>query len=310
MDCSVIICTRDRAPMLAETLRAFQSVTVPLDWQVELIVADNGSTDGTAEVVRTATHPAIKIRHVYEARPGKSRAQNTAMTAARGEVLLFTDDDVEPSENWLESMARPLLEKRCEAVAGHILLAADLRRPWFTDLHGIWLAEMRELATVSPELVGASMGIHRTVFDRIDNFDEDLGPGATGFGEETLIWKQMMEAGLRIEPVRDTCVIHHPEPSRLLRSSWIASAAKRGLTNAYLMHHWEHSRLSCPAARAFILKSKLYLRRLLQANPLPDAEGCPAWEMSYLARIGVLENFIKESSKPRNYERRALRRKR
>jgi glycosyltransferase involved in cell wall biosynthesis len=43
-----------------------------------------------------------------EPAPGKSRAQNTALAEARGEVLLFTDDDVEPAEDWIEKMARPL----------------------------------------------------------------------------------------------------------------------------------------------------------------------------------------------------------
>ncbi|MEO8614653.1 MAG: glycosyltransferase [Luteolibacter sp.] len=309
MHCSIIICTRDRAPMLAETLRAFQSVKVPQNWQVELLVADNGSHDNTAQVVGSATHPAIEIRHVYESRPGKSRAQNTAMSAARGEVLLFTDDDVEPSGNWLESMARPLLEKRCKAVAGRVLLADDLRRPWFTGLHEVWLAEMRDPAFDSPELVGASMGIDRSVFEVIDNFDEELGPGASGFGEETLLWKQMIESGMRIEPVTDSFVIHHPEPSRLLRSSWLASARRRGLTNAYVMHHWEHRRVNLPGLRAALIQMKLCFRRLLQRHTSLDVEGCPGWEMSYLTRIESLLHFKIESRKPRNYELRALRRK-
>lgn len=309
MDCSIIICTRNRASMLESTLRAFGSVTVPADWRVELIVADNGSTDDTAAVVKSASHPAIEIRHVHEPRPGKSRAQNTAMAEARGGALLFTDDDVEPSPNWIEAMARPLLERRCDAVAGRILLADDLRRPWFTPMHAQWLAEMREPADESPELVGASMGIHRSVFDRIDDFDEELGPGISGFGEETLLWMQMMEAGMPILPVRDTSVIHHPEPSRLLRSSWLAGAAQRGRTHAYFTHHWKHAKVRCPRLRAFWCQVKLSLRRWLQRPGPPDSEGCPAWEMSYLAEIGFSRSFIVESRRPRNYAVRALRRK-
>lgn len=309
MDCSIIICTRNRAPMLEETLRAFQTVKVPRDWQVELIVADNGSTDRTAEVVKSASHPALAIRRVYDARPGKSRAQNTAMAQAKGEALLFTDDDVRPAEGWLENMARPLLEKRCDAVAGRILLADYLRRPWFTGMHELWLAEVWDPEIQSPELVGASMGIHRAVFDQIDNFDEELGPGATGFGEETLVWMQMKEAGLRIHAVKDTHVIHHPDSSRLLRSNWLEAAARYGRTDAYVMHHWEHARVPLPGLRALLVQLKLSLRRIPRGSARPDAEGCPAWEMSYLTRIAALTQFIEESRRPRNYERHALRRK-
>jgi len=306
--CSIILCTRNRASQLETTLRAFQAVTVPDGWRVELLVADNGSVDRTAEVVRAASHPSIEIRRVYEPRPGKSRAQNTAMAQARGEVLLFTDDDVEPAASWVENMARPLLEKRCEAVVGRILLAEHLRRPWFTPMHSIWLAEAREPDPAASGLVGASMGIHRSVFDIIDTFDEELGPGASGFGEETLVGLQMKEAGMRIRPVSDTFLIHHPDPSRLLRCNWLASAARFGRTRAYLMHHWEHARVPCPTLHAWFVRLKLALRRLARRPVRPDAEGCPAWEMSYLTRIEGLLRFIDESRRPRNYAYHALRR--
>ena len=308
LDCSIILCTRNRAPMLEQTLRAFQTVTVPNNWRVELLVADNGSVDHTAEVVRSARHDSIEIHHVYEPRPGKSRAQNAALAQARGEALLFTDDDVEPAANWLENMARPLLERRCEAVAGRILLAEELRRSWFTPMHGIWLAEAREPAPHSPGLVGASMGIHRSVFDQIDNFDEELGPGASGFGEETLFGWQMREAGMRICPVTDTFLIHHPEPTRLLRSNWLAAASRFGRTRAYLMYHWEHARVPCPTLLALLVRIKLWMRRLAHRPARSDAEGCPDWEMSYLTRIEGLTRFIEESRRPRNYQYHALRR--
>lgn len=309
MQCSVIICTRNRASTLERTLHSFLSVKVPDGWSVEMIVADNGSTDATVSVVTTASHPTIEIRHVFEPRPGKSRAQNTALAVARGEVLLFTDDDVVPAPNWLECMARPLLEKRCEAVAGPILLSPELRRSWQTHMHGVWLADVPVLGADSPELVGASMGIHRSVFERIDAFDEELGPGASGFGEETLLWMQMKEAGLRIQAVQDTFVIHHPDATRLLRSNWLAAAERFGRTSAYTAHHWKHTRVRYPGLRAFWLKIKLFLRRLLRRTPRLDAEGCPEWEMSYLAGIESLRRFVEESRRPRNYDCRALRRR-
>ncbi len=308
-DCSIIICTRNRAANLAQTLHAFQSVKVPNGWVVEMIVADNGSTDETASVIKEARHPTIEIRHLYELRPGKSRAQNAALAQARGEVLLFTDDDVKPAANWLECMALPLIENRCEAVAGRIRLSPELRRWWQTRMHAIWLADVPELEADSPELVGASMGIHRRVFELIDGFDEELGPGASGFGEETLLWMQMKEAELRIKPVYDTFVTHYPDPSRLTRANWLATAARYGRTRAYLAYHWEHAHVPCPALQAYFVRLKLSLRRLMCRPALPDAEGCPAWEMSYLVQIESLMRYIEESHKPRNYQRRALRRK-
>ncbi len=306
LDCSILICTRNRAVALGNTLRAFASVRVPDGWRVEMIVADNGSTDETPVVVANAKHPSISIRYLAVPVPGKSRAQNAALLLATGEVLLFTDDDIEPSENWLETMARPLLENRCDAVAGRILLADDLRRPWMTPMHARWLADVRESATEMPELVGASMGIRRSVFDRIGLFDEDLGPGVTGFGEETLVWLQMKEAGMRVLSVADTHVVHHPDPSRLRRDSWLSAAAGQGRTHAYILHHWKHGSISRPGMNAAWMKLKLAVRRLLGAFRGISAEGCPEWELCYVSRIAFLENFIRESAKPRNYLIRAL----
>jgi glycosyltransferase involved in cell wall biosynthesis len=306
LDCSILICTRNRAVALEKTLRAFASVRVPDGWRVEMIVADNGSTDHTSVVVANASHPAIAIRYLAVPVPGKSRAQNAAVSLAMGEVLLFTDDDIEPSDNWLEAMARPLLENRCDAVAGRILLADELRRPWMTPMHARWLAETREPAAAMPELVGASMGIRRAVFERIALFDEELGPGVTGFGEETLLWMQMKEAGMRILPVADTHVVHHPDPSRLRRESWLSAATGQGRTHAYILHHWKHGSASNSGMNASWMKLKLVVRRLLGTFGGTPAEGCPEWELCYVTRIAFLENFIRESREPRKYHLRAL----
>lgn len=304
--CSVIICTRNRASFLAKTLTAFQKVKVPRGWRVEMIVADNGSTDHTADVIGSVVQSAIEVRHLREPVPGKSRALNAALAAAVGDVILFTDDDVEPAENWIEEMARPLFEMRCDAVAGRILLGEELQRPWFTHMHEIWLAVNPEPEAKSPLLIGASMGIRRSTFDVIGNFDEELGPGASGFGEETLLLRQMLQARLEILPVLDTYVTHYPEVSRLLRVNWLATAARFGGGGAYIMHHWEHADIAFPALRALTVRLKLYLRRLPRRRPSLDEEGCPAWEMSYLVRIAMLERFIIERRKPRKYARRGL----
>ena len=269
-------------------------------------VVDNGSADNTAEVIRDAKHPRMEIRLVHESRPGKSRALNSALAEARADVLLFTDDDVEPAADWIEMMARPLLDRRCEAVAGRILLGEELRRPWLTSMHELWLAVETDPKGESPILIGASMGLHRSVFDRISLFDENLGPGASGFGEETLLWWQMKEAGLRILPVADTFVIHHPESSRLQRASWLAAAVRFGRTGAYFKHHWEHATICLPELQASMICAKLFLRRLFRQQPAPDSEGCPDWEMSYIVRMEMLRQFKVESQKPRNYGCRGL----
>lgn len=301
MDCSILIATRNRAAALEKTLQAFRSVRVPDGMRVEMIVVDNGSTDGTAAVVSRSTLPAIELRCIREDYPGKSRALNAALAQARGEALLFTDDDVVPAPNWIERMAAPLLENRCDAVAGRILLAAGLWRPWLTPAHARWLAETREPAAENPELVGASMGIRRQVFDRIPGFDIALGPGATGLGEETLLWMRMVELGMRILPVIDAEVVHHPDSGRLDHAGWVAAARQHGQTHAYIWHHWKHLDISNAALVEFWTRLKLLLRTFPRRPGRGAREGCPRWELSYRTRIESLHAFRKLAGTPRKY---------
>jgi GT2 family glycosyltransferase len=305
-DCSIIICTRNRSPKLAETLESFSRVRVPTGWDVEMIIVDNGSTDETAAVIRKAWHPVIRIRHLTENRSGKSRAQNRALREAESDVLLFTDDDVEPADNWIERMAGPLRDGSASAVVGRIILSSELRRPWMTPMHEMWLAAVAEPDDDDPILIGACMGIHRRVFERIGTFDEELGPGAAGCGEETLLWCQIKEAGMRIITVRDTHVVHHPHASRLDRSSWLAASKRYGITDAYVRHHWEHERRTFPRMRSMILRVKLFVRKKFVSRNQNGGEGCPEWELSYLVRLESLRQWRIESRRPRNYERRGL----
>jgi glycosyltransferase involved in cell wall biosynthesis len=301
VDCSILIATRNRAAALERTLHAFRHARVPDGLCVEMIVADNGSSDGTAELVAKTAMPRITLRRLLESRQGKSRALNAAIAAARGDALLFTDDDVVPSPDWIERMAAPLLDHRCEAVAGRILLAAELRRPWLTPAHARWLAEVPRPAEVNPELVGASMGVCAGVFRRIPGFDVALGPGATGLGEETLLWMQMCELRMRILPADGAEVVHHPDPARLDHAGWIAAARQQGRTQAYIRHHWKHRDAPDAAMIECLTRIKLRLRSLPRACGLCDRGGCPPWELGYRTRIAFLQAARALDGKPRNY---------
>jgi glycosyltransferase involved in cell wall biosynthesis len=301
--CSVILTSCNRAAALEKTLRAFGEVSVPTGWGAELIVVDNASKDHTTDVVRAAQLPNFNIQCLYEGRAGKSNALNTALAAAQGEVLLFTDDDVVPAGDWLEKVATPLLLRECEGVMGQLLLADDLLRPWMKTEHKMALSAFDGPTN---ELVGANMGLHRSVFQCIPGFDNELGPGISGFGEETLLTWQMEKAGFRLKWVPEAVVVHHPDVSRLARSQWLNGARKRGRSSAYLLHHWQHGQIKRPLIHGYYLSTKLLIRRMLQRPPAPDAEGCPPWEMSYAAEIEMCRQFIKERRRPRNYARHGL----
>ncbi len=306
MKASIIICTRNRADNLAKTLASFDGLAVPAGLQAEMLVVDNNSTDHTVAVLRQHQAGKIPLRYLLQTSPGKSRCLNAALAASSSELLLFTDDDVVPAKDWLQQLTEPLLHRKCDGVAGRVDLAEDLRRPWMTKNHLLVLAVFDGQPL---QFVGANMCLHRSVLDRVPEFDRELGPGALGFGEETLFSWQMAEAGLCLEYNPKASVIHHPELSRLLRSSWLSNGRKHGASLAYLKHHWLHEKLPSPRLRYFYLALKLRLRRSLQPPTPLQADGIAAWEMSYVGEMEMCRQYQIERRRSRNYSKRGLRKR-
>lgn len=306
MDVSVIICTRNRASALRQTLDGFERIHVPPNWKAEVLIVDNGSTNETEAVVHSLRFSHMKPHYVHESKSGLSNARNAGLSLAQGEIILFTDDDVIPAIDWLERLATPLLEQQCDAIVGRVELAEHLQRAWMRPVHKLWLAAPLMADKQQLELIGASMGFRRCVFERVPAFDPELGPGALGFGEESLFSRQLIEAGYRLGQAPDAVAIHHFEPSRLLRSQWLTAAKQRGAATAYRLHHWDHCELKYPRVRSFHYAAKLILRRILQPPVPMDAEGCAPWELDYVYHLEMRRQFLKERFRTRNYRKCGL----
>jgi glycosyltransferase involved in cell wall biosynthesis len=97
MRISVIIPTYNRAEILSKTLRAYSEQTE--DGPIfEALVIDDGSKDHTASVVRNwSSHSTLPVRYLWQENRGLAAARNHAIREAKGELLLFGDDDIIPS---------------------------------------------------------------------------------------------------------------------------------------------------------------------------------------------------------------------
>lgn len=97
---SVVIASKDRADYLDRALASVaEQVNAP---PFEVVVVDNGSTDGTATVIEEWHNRApFAVSRVAEPQPNRAKARNRGVEAATGEYLLFCDDDVEVPSGWI-----------------------------------------------------------------------------------------------------------------------------------------------------------------------------------------------------------------
>src|SRR5688572_26192154 len=176
---SVVISTRNRVAYLPEVLRslAAQESADPF----EVIVVDNGSTDGTGPFLAEWCRTNPRFRTASEPRPGLSRGKNAGIRLARGNLLLFTDDDMRLDPRWVESYRQLFAEQRSDvSVAGGpiVPIPSDLGAwpKWLQDdaLHDAGLLHHGSQRALSRfEYVwGGNMAVARSVFDRFGLFDE------------------------------------------------------------------------------------------------------------------------------------------
>ena len=101
---SVVMVTHNRRALLDRTLDALSAQTAPPD---EIVVVDNGSDDGTADVLearRRAQQPPGLTVLTRPANLPVAEGRNLAVSASTGDVVAFTDDDCRPRPTWLESL--------------------------------------------------------------------------------------------------------------------------------------------------------------------------------------------------------------
>jgi cellulose synthase/poly-beta-1,6-N-acetylglucosamine synthase-like glycosyltransferase len=165
---SVIVPVRDGADTIAACLDAILATDYPSDRR-EIFVVDNGSSDGTAALIR-----ARPVRYLHEPKRGVSHARNQGIAASSGEILAFVDADCLVEPQWLAELVRPFEDPEVGAVAGdlkHIAPSTAAERQ-SARLLGDW---QRFAFTSNPAYpITANAAYRREVLDHIGGFDPHM----------------------------------------------------------------------------------------------------------------------------------------
>lgn len=218
---TVAIPTYNRADFLRQTLAGLAAQEFPAD-RFEVLVIDNNSPDHTAAVVAEFAGARPAPRHLREPRQGLDHARNRAIAEARGEILLFGDDDILVRPDWILQLASPLLAdaatRRIGAVGGEVI-------PVFPDGLPEWVREWHAPLAFRPDAgpldprhspMGANLAFPAWVFRQLGPFHTALDRSAGNYfsGGDSEMVRRVRQAGLEVWFSPGAAVRHQMPASR------------------------------------------------------------------------------------------------
>jgi GT2 family glycosyltransferase len=257
---SVVVCTHERPESLARCLTSLLAADYPA---LEIVVVDNAPRTPDGRLLVESFHDA-RIHYVCEPHPGLSRARNRGVADAAGEIVAFTDDDVEVDCDWIRELVRGFTRAEDVGLVTGLILAAELT----THAQGLFERKVSWGAGFTPRVyrwdrrtsdeivrpfncgmigTGASFAVRRDTLRRIGTFDEGLGAGSpTRGGEDLDYFYRVLRGGSAIAFEPSSLVWHHHRRDmatlrgqmRGYGSGLTAFAAKQLLTRGLWIDAW------------------------------------------------------------------------
>jgi O-antigen biosynthesis protein len=219
---SVIVCTRNGGSTLGDCLSSLQRQQRV---NYEVLVIDDGSTDDVPQIA--ARHASVRYHRQEHA--GLSAARNLGMQLAAGELLVYTDDDCRPDEDWLWRIAAAFDDPQWVAAGGPNLPPAPR-------------SEVERCVSAAPggpchvllsdeeaeHLPGCNLAIRKTALEEIGGFD----PVFRAAGDDVDVCWRLRETGGKLRFVPGAFVWHH---RRLTLGAYLRQQRGYGFAEALLM---------------------------------------------------------------------------
>jgi len=248
---SVVIATYNRCESLRDTLNDFVYMKRSDEFDFEIIVADNNSTDNTKEIVNNYKASfGEKIQYYFEPVQGKYTALNSGIKQAHGKIIALTDDDCIVSKDWLFHMWKTFQEIDCDVLGGRVLIKVDSIFPaWLRGNIDLLNGPLgfydygNKIKRYNPEImlpfVGANTAFKRQCFEECGLFRTEFGPGKGKKGGDTEFSRRLQKVGKKMYYAGSVVVTHRVQPEMLtLRyiSKWYIqsgryAAAKKQMLN-------------------------------------------------------------------------------
>jgi GT2 family glycosyltransferase len=220
---SVIVCTYNGGRTLEQCLHSLERLDYP---DYEVIVVDDGSTDGTREIVSQFA----RIQTIHQPNAGLSAARNVGLNAASGEIVAYTDSDCFADRDWLTFLVAQLQRSGAAAVGGPNLTPED---GWLAGCVAAAPGQpthVLESDQVAEHIPGCNMAFRREALAAINGFD----PLYRKAGDDVDICWRLQQSGQWITFAPGAFVWHH---RRQGPRSFLRQQAGYGEAEALLRFH-------------------------------------------------------------------------
>ena len=296
IEISVIVPTLNRAASLARALASF--VTQDMDPDLfEVLVVDNGSSDDTQDVAESFEGKIKQLRYVHEPEPGLHCGRHRGLREARGDLLVYADDDIAAFSTWLSAIRRSFRDSNVALVGGKILPEYEdeppywLRRLWRRrGQHGRAMPYLSILDFGETSLMtdpyyiwGCNFGVRREAVLKAGGFHPDGMPPAKRFyrGDgETWISDVVVAKEWRALYEPDASVYHYIPAARMTQEYFFQRAYDEGISysytvlrHQYLMHRGLKVHMQAAVAvsrRVRKLKIAHLMKRILSHRRVGD----------------------------------------
>ena len=219
MEISVVVSTYNNRRLLRPCLDALLAQDFPAG-DYEIIVVDDGSTDGTADMMEAVRAP-VAIRCIRQANRGLAAARNLGMRAAMGRIVLFLDSDLWAGPGLLQAHHRHYPpDARGMAVQGRSITHPDARRTLFMRVREMSpdLTPRRHQRLSPLHVVGRNFSLLRGDLRAAGGFDE----GFPGYGwEDVELAVRLSARGVTIAYEPDALGYHyHAETLESMQRKW------------------------------------------------------------------------------------------
>jgi len=249
MRIDVILPTFNRELLLERALDSLFAAERPDGLDVQVIVVDNASTDGTrALVLAQMNRFGGRLHYLFEPTPGKPHALNAGIAATQGDLIGLIDDDEEIAPDWFRVIWRQFAaEPDLDFIGGKCLPRWGAQRPDWLGNHYLgvigWVdpGPQRQLMDGSYQgmLMGGNAVVRRRTLEAVGSYSSELSRTGTRLlgCEDEDMYHRVLEHGARGVYVPELVIFHYVPEERLSKKYFRSWCFWRGVSQGVMDRH-------------------------------------------------------------------------